>query len=307
MNLPEGIHRIPVEQYHADDLAEEPSLSRSCMVDLLYRSPAHAYFGHPRLNSAAFDVGAEDKFNIGTAAHSLLLEGIDAAQVLDFDDYRKKDAQTERDAARAAGKIPLLREQYERVSAMVAAAHRQIAQCTELGIDDLASQGDGELTFLWHDKGTWLRSRPDWISRDRRLILDYKTTDASAAPEDFAKRVTGLGYDIQDAAYSRGVMALQEVDCEFVFAVQEVREPYLMSFVSLPPDWKDIGRQKVDEAIFRWEQCRASGRWPGFPSRICYLDMPGWVMTQFEERRHQPVAEPDKRNAPLSAEDWVSA
>jgi hypothetical protein len=217
-------------------------------------------------------------------AHALLLEGLDQAHVVDAPDWRKKEAKEERDIARDAGKIPLLIHQYDSVKDMVIAAERQIASCPDLNIKDLRRQGDSELSYIWQEGETWFRVRPDWISKNRKLILDYKTTGESADPTNFARKMVSLGYDIQYAFYRRGVKAVEDVSPKFVFVVQETSAPYLCSFIGLPPDFQAMAKEKVDYGIHVWEKCMFTGEWPGYPNRICYLDNPAWALAQWESK-----------------------
>lgn len=127
-----GVYKITSEEYHAD-LCPIPSLSRSTIKDLLFRSPAHAWFNHPRLNPD-YKEQTEEKFDKGTAAHSLLLEGSDNIEVIDADDWRSKAAKDLREVARKEGKTPLLTHQYKESKTMVDSAMDQIRGCKELGI-----------------------------------------------------------------------------------------------------------------------------------------------------------------------------
>jgi hypothetical protein len=276
-----GIHKISNEEYYKD-LCPEPSLSRSTIQELLFHSPAHAKFNHPRLNPGLVQEEAE-KFDIGSAAHSLLLEGIDNCVVIEADDWRKKEAREVRDQARTEGKFPLLKSQYDKTLKMVESAKEQIKGCKELGITDLLTEGDSELSYIWKEKSTFLRIRPDWIFKDRKLIIDYKTTGNSANPSEFSRSIVSNGYDIQAALYSRGVKAIEGIEPKFIFVVQEITEPYLCSFIGLPPEFLEMGKQKVDYGIFLWEQCMTSGIWTGYPQQVCWVDTPAWALSQWEQ------------------------
>ncbi len=278
-----GIYNISMEDYQGDP-SIEPSLSRSVIKDLIYRSPAHAWFNHPRLNPDFQKDEGEKKFDVGQVAHSLFLEGLDSAVLVDGDDWRKKEAREARDKARAEGKIPLLVDQYEKVKKMVKTARQAIFDCDELKIGSLNQQGDSDLSYLWKEDGTWVRIRPDWISEDRKIILDYKTTLASGNPEDVSRLILNMGYDIQAALYARGVKAIDGIDPKFIFIFQEVEEPYLCSFVGLPPDFMELGKSKCDYGIFLWRECMSTNQWPGYPQRVCWVDRPEWASLAWDRR-----------------------
>ena len=276
-----GIYNINIDEYLADP-CPVPSLTRSTIKDLLFKTPCHAYHNHPKLCPCA-EEKEEAKFDIGTAAHSIFLQGIDIVEVVQEKDWRKDVAKEARDEARKNGKVPLLAHQHDSVMTMVEAANEQ------LGLSELALKvewGQPELTYIWKEKETWCRIRPDWISEDRKLILDYKTTSASAHPEDYARIAVNTGLDIQEAFYKRGVRATEKTKPDFVFMVQEISEPYLCSFFMLDLMFQDMGEQKVRDGITRWNECMESGKWPGFSPKIYTLEPPGWAMASWEMKKY---------------------
>ncbi|MBT9132470.1 MAG: hypothetical protein DDT33_00988 [Firmicutes bacterium] len=278
-----GIYKISLEEYR-NDPCPMPSLSRSVILDLIYRSPAHGWYNHPRLNPDFKPEEGEKKFDIGEASHSLLLEGIDRVAVIEADDWRTKDAKMQREEARKNGLPPLLRHQYDSVLAMVLAAEKQIKECKELGATDLRKDGDSELSYFWKEEDIWLKVRPDWISKDRKIILDYKTTSVSANPENLARIIVNNGYDIQASLYVRGVKAIEGIESKFIFMFQETEEPYLCSFVGLPPDFMEMGKSKCDYGIFLWKECLSTNQWPGYPQRVCWIDRPEWAWIAWDKR-----------------------
>ena len=121
----QGIHTMPAIDYHADP-APQPSLSNSLLTTMLQGTPRHAWLAHPRLNPLFNPVKSSSTFELGDAAHALLLEGVDKAYVIDAPDWRKKEHREQRDRARAAGKVPMLPQQHDNALAMVAAAREFI-------------------------------------------------------------------------------------------------------------------------------------------------------------------------------------
>ncbi len=280
MEYKEGVYRIDSKTYHSDP-CPEPSLSRSTIVDLIFKSPAHAKFNHPRLNPFYKEEKSE-KFDLGSAAHALLLEGDEKIAIISADNWRKKETKTDREEARNSGLIPLLADQYTASKNMVAAAEKALAECSEIGINNLRGQGDSELSWICNLDGAWIRTRPDWISHDRSLIIDYKTTEMSASPDNFARLVISNGLDIQCELYCRAVEKIAEYRPKFVFMVQESYEPYLCSFVALPPAFMDMAKSKVDYGIWLWKRCRESGIWEGYPNRVAWIEPPQWALNAWE-------------------------
>jgi hypothetical protein len=286
----QGSFKISFADYLADP-APEPSLSRGTIIDLL-DSPARAWWNHPRLNPNPPEEKEKTIFDIGEAAHNLLLEGGGSIFVVEgYDDWKKKDAQEARKAAREMGKTPLLSKQYEMALEMGVVAVRAIQGCTELGITDLRAEGDSELSYLWQESDVWCRCRPDWIKKDRSLILDIKTTGTSVNPDIFSGHINKMGYGIQSVFYRRGVRVVDGVEGwsgpKFVIMAQETEPPYFCSFHGLDLQNEDMAVQKVNWAIKRWRECLSTGEWPAYPHRVCYAEPKPWEMAEWELKRYQ--------------------
>lgn len=271
-----GLYQMTHEQYLADPV-ETPSLSSSIAATLLDESPRHAWQAHPRFNpSTEPEVRAE--FDLGSAAHAVMLNDERVIQVIDADSYRTNAAKAERAAAYDAGKIPILRDKWPEVQAMVAAGRAQIAAHRECPSLFLPGAGKPEQTLVWREGDVWCRCRLDWLPTDRLIFPDLKTTGASANPEAFARRIFDMGYDVQLAFYRRGIRAILGIERPtFVFVVIETKPPYALSVVGLDPAALDFADKRVDEALATWDWCLKNDRWPGYAARICWAEVPGYV------------------------------
>lgn len=274
-----GIYKIPEEDYHKDP-CPKASLSRSIIKDLLFDCPYRAWLNHPRLNPDWQPEEENTKFDIGTSAHQIFLEGIDKVKVIDFDDWRKKEAKEQREQARADGLIPLLKGQYDGVMQMAVSVEKHIKDYTDIDLEN----GETEQTAIWEENGIWCRVRPDWLSDDRKTIIDYKTTGLSANPELIDRHIVNMGYDIQHAFYSHVVEKVTGIKPNFFFIFQETTPPYLCSpLVSLNTDFEKMARQKVEYGMFLWEKCLRENKWPAYPKEIAYVDAPGWAVAHWEQ------------------------
>ena len=273
---------ISAADYHADAVADQPTLSASIAKILVSASPAHAWQEHPRLNPN-YVRKTEDKFQLGTAAHAWLLEGSNSLVIVDAKDWTTKDARKQRDDAQAVGQTVLLGKQWDEVEAMVKAAHEQLA--VHEAQPPLFQDGVAEGTLVWEEDGVWLRCRPDWLHNDHATIDDYKTTKASARPGSFERTLYSMNYQIQAAFYRRGVKALLGVDPAFRFCVQEVTPPYVLSVFDLDPAGVALGEDQVQQAIDLWRGCIETGEWPGYDRRVATAELPAWVEAQWMERQ----------------------
>lgn len=277
-----GIYTLPMAEYQADPW-DKPSLSSGIAKLLVQRTPRHAWHAHPRLNPN-HRPQESSKFDYFSACHALLLEGEDRMAVIHANDWRTNAAKAERDAARAEGKFPILAHQRDQVFAMRDAMWSAITANPDFGGRTLLD-GKPEQTLLWKEGETRLRARPDWWSHDQTLMLDYKGTEGSADPSTWIRTALSLGFDIQDAFYMRGAWSLGAPEgLKFVFAVQEDTDPFACSFVALDPAFLALAGEKVEAAIALWNRCVTTNHWPGYPSRICYVEPPAWALTQWGER-----------------------
>lgn len=283
-----GVYDISAEEYHADP-CPEPSLSAT-VAKLLGppETPRHAHWKHPRLNRH-FTPDEEQKFDIGKAAHALILNDALAFAVLDFKDYKKDAAKAERDAARAAGKIPLLADQFVRVHAMVVAARDQLLAHKDAR--GAFTNGKPEQTLIWQEDGIWCRARLDYRYDEgehfeNEFFDDYKTTEASADADVFSHRtIISVGHDVQAAFYLRGIKALGLAkNPKWRWIVQETYEPHALNVIAPMPGMIELADRKVSKAIATFRDCLAADHWPGHPNRTCYVDVPGYHETQYLER-----------------------
>lgn len=272
---------IPSEIYHLDKCSDAPpSLSNSIAKVMLAKSPLHAFLAHPRLNPDYEGNDESTKFSIGTAAHALLLEGADRMEVVDAKDWRTNAAKEARDNAFLSGKTPVLTHQYDEIQKMVRQAILSIHG--SLGIM-LQNDGQSEQTIIWQEGDIHCRARLDWLSNDRKIILDYKTTDISS-PDAWMRSIGSNGYDVQDAFYKRAVRAEFGIDAQMIFVVQETAAPYACYFIGLTPSWEAVGQAKVSRAMDMWAECMKRGEWPAYERRVMWAEPPAWAMAEAEEK-----------------------
>lgn len=275
-----GIHWIAADVYHADP-CEQPSLTSTIARILTADSPLHAWTAHPRLNPEYENTEAAH-FDIGTTAHELLLEGEANVEVIEADSWRTKAAQEQRDAAYQAGKQPLLTHQWAEVDRMVQAARKQLAR---INADPaIFENGLPEQTLIWDEDGVTCRARLDWLHDGYVAIDDYKTSSRTANPAGFSRSLFNMGYDVQAAFYLRGLERLTGAVAEWRWVVQETAPPYALSVVSLSPAAIGLANAKVDYAIARWRECLTTGRWAGYPTEVCYAELPGWEEARWFEK-----------------------
>jgi hypothetical protein len=284
-----GIYDIPKDIYH-DDPCMLPSLSSSLARKLLTRSPAHGREDHPRLNPD-LERTERELFDLGEAAHTLMLGDIRKFAVLAFDDWRTKEAKAQRDAAYEAGKTPVLAHKMVMVERMVDAGKAQLLRHAECADAFDPALGKPERTVIWQEGGIWIRVRLDWLYDTVADILDYKTTGQSAEPDAWTRYLFNEMYDVQAALYVRGLQAITGKRARFRFVVQETDPPFCLSVIQLTPAAMAMAQRKVDHAIALWSHCQETGRYPGYPARVCHVDPPAYQEVKWTEReQRQPIS-----------------
>lgn len=298
-----GMFDLPEDAYHADPCVL-PSLSSSIGKKLIGETPRHAWAAHPRLNPN-FQREEKAAYDLGKAAHKLMLgKGADLV-VVDFPDYRKKVAKDQRDAAYAAGHIPLLADQMRDVEAMVDAGRAQLKDHEDAS--QAFMNGKPEVTLIWQEGPIWCRAMLDWMPNEGRRFYDYKSTGQSANPDTYGRTMFNLGYDFQKAFYRRGIRKVLGIaDPVFEFVVQENTDPFALSVIGLPPAATDDADTDVQQAIDLWKSCMEHDLWPGYPRRTCYVDPPGYIMAQRLDREAREGLQSEKpsKEALRQMVDW---
>lgn len=288
MSITAEILNVPAHVYHADDLCARPSLSKSVIHTLLTKSPAHAWANHPKNPDCVARVD-DKKYDVGTAAHTVFLEGDDSSvRVVYADSWRTKDAKEQRDEAYAAGLTPLLERDWQNVAALadaIRAGTDRIHATPSLFVD-----GKPEQTLVWEEDDVVCKARVDWLHDDHSAIDDLKTTGASAAPEAWPRTAFGIGADLQQAFYVRGARAVLGVEPAFRFVTVETEPPYALSAFTMAPDALAVAEAKIDYAIGVWRECLKTGVWPSYPERLCHVHAPAWAEGQWFDREARAAA-----------------
>lgn len=244
-----GFHSdIPEADYHGD----RTSLSVSG-AKVLLKAPALFRWqqDHPV---------HKDAFDIGSAAHALVL-GVGAPlTVIDADSWRSKAAQEARDAARERNETPLLIADHERVMAMAdkLSSHTLAMRLLSEGQPEVSAYAPDEAT------GVMRRCRFDWLGTN--VLTDYKTA-ANVDPRDLAGRygaVKKWGYDQQAAWYTDLARDLGHPASAFAFIFQAKEPPYLVTVAYVRDDDLWDARARNRHALERFRDCTETGLWPGY-------------------------------------------
>jgi len=257
------VYDMPASEYH-----RLPRASKSGL-DKIARSPAHYKCRDFKEPSKAM--------RIGTALHSLVLEGI---APLVMPEFSGKGSVAMRDEWKAAHEGALILSEDE--AEVVCGMSGSIAVHPIASTKFLHTEGRSEVSALWTcpDTGVECKSRFDWLIP--REIVDLKTT-ADASAESFAKSVANFRYHVQDAFYSQAAASL-DLDVEqFTFVCVETAPPYAVAVYRLNDFARQIGRSLYLRDLRTLQECRESNQWPAYPVEIRELALPRWATYGFED------------------------
>lgn len=252
---------------------------------------AHPALGSTSLKTLATDSPArwqweqennerKDAFDVGNLAHALILEGsLDRLiRRVDYDDYRKKDAQHERDMAINDGLIPINNTEAERKLTAVYAMRDAVLE-HPIASQMIEGEHLAESSIFWQEDGLQLKCRPDSLKSD--VIWDLKTA-RSSHPRGFGRTVMQLGYHQSVAHYQDGVEQLTGNRLPFRFVVVENTEPYFVSVMELDPASIGLGAELNSIAKSTYRSCVATDSWPAYPG-LSTVSVPAYAYTQFED------------------------
>jgi hypothetical protein len=311
-----GLHRnVPEADYHSAQ-----AISAGFVNDMTERSAAYAW--HNSAMNPDYVPKRAAAMDFGTLVHLACLEPNRLAEriaVHDFPDYRSKDARAFRDAAYAAGKIPLKAEEFE----PIAAIRRAILKDPIAG--DLLKPGRGsvELTGFWFDPATGVpcKIRADHVLNAGRDIVDIKTT-SNAHPENCRRRMAQAGHHIRAAWYLDAWERLTDGrrPQHYWFLTVERTAPYQVLVYECDSWALDVGQLIYRAALEKIARFASDGTIPGYvdpetqePKRW-QLGLPGYYERRFHERvenkefRRDPAAIlrlAAEMQAPLGIEDSI--
>jgi hypothetical protein len=268
---------MDMAEYHGD----RGSYSKSALVQFSI-TPAHC--------RAYLDRAEEEKkdaFNLGTAAHAAILEGIDVylKQVLAIPDVvlgsnKSRNTKAYREWCEAnPGKVHLLKSQVDQVAGMWAAVfEKEQFQKYLIG-------GRPEVSAFWPETfdghTITLKCRPDYLP-GRNIVVDLKTT--SLPINQFPRQAVNLKYHWSGWLTCRGLTALTgEEHREYLFAVVETTLPHDCQIFRMPPILFELAEQELLPLLSQLSDCDRAGVWPGSPDEITDLIYPPWAMKDLKQ------------------------
>lgn len=263
---------VPHEVYHSDP-CEAPSLSASIAKRLVADSPLHAWNAHPRLGNGEREESTTAQDN-GTLIDRLIFDSGPPIVEVSADNWRTKAAQEQRDAALAAGHIPVL------THVLAEALKTSIKVVERLAERGIKLNGQSQVTAIWQKNGAWCRGRFDHWVEETAVIYDLKWVK-SAHPEAIARHMITYGVDIQSAAYVEAVETLRpELAGRVKFQPLFVESGPVLAMCVRPiaGTMRELGQRKWHRACEKWARCLAANDWPDYGDDG-QIEAPEWALT----------------------------
>lgn len=265
---------ISLEEYFELD-----AFSQSTAKVVLSRSPAHARAGYRKKPTTSMEAG--------DIVHKLLLGKGKEFVVINSDSFRTKVAQQQRDDAREKGLVPVLVDEFE--------AHNIAAEKIRIQLADRGVNLDGvsEQPFTWTEETEYgpvlCKGMLDHVWLDVGIALDLKTT-ADASPIAVERIAANMGYDVQWAAYTRGLAQLLPQFAgkhALAFAFCELENPHAVNFTEPDGNFQQLGTRRWLRAVTTWAKCIRDNHWPAYGTGTNPLTAPGWALYREEATQQQ--------------------
>lgn len=270
----EGLYSIPDLLYHDHKLA--PDISRSLVVEMITRSPAHV--------KAIIDGDAVKKvtpaMQLGTLTDKALLEpdrfkeGVSHWVRPEGMVFTTKEGKAWRDEHSA---MPIITsEEAEDIRGMCESVLRH-----RLGRIIVENSIHQESAFC-SDPATGLlrKCRPDarGFDDDQRLMLsDLKTTFVGGAtPSAWSAHCARMSYHIQQTFYSDIYRDLIGEMPFFLFMPVERKPPYACRIFQIHEEGIAVAREKCKRGLEQFAKAKETGEWPAYPEIIETIRLPNW-------------------------------
>lgn len=261
-----GIYsNVPMDRYHSNELTEGPSVSHSVLWQVEKRSAKHAYakwHGNPNRKPEG---EAAPHLSLGRAIHHLAAGEAQFAKHFvvrpsKWDSWRTDAAKAWRGEQTRLNMGVLTPEDVDAIQGVAASLNEH--PTIQAGI----LRGLVEMTIVWRDPvtGIWVKSRPDMLPLDSRMIADLKSTGDASLPA-VTKRNDEFGHPMQLAIADEGlwqVAGFEATDHTLVFV--ETGDPYAVNVKPIPFFDIEWGRNIYRKSLNEFASCLASGHWNSY-------------------------------------------
>lgn len=242
-----------------------PALSSTGARKIMSESPFHYKFGESTDSKA---------MKLGRAVHMLALESDLFQEKFQLYIPEKgtgsRAANDEAKAAATAAGITLLTEKQWDKALKMRDAIRNHPTAKALLEGALLEE-----SIEWTDPETGCPCKARLDIQGAGCVTDIKTARC-ASLKAFSKAVANYGYHMQAAWYLDAARAKGAQPSAFRFVVIESAAPFAIAVYTLADMAIELGRRTNASARRIYNDCTASGYWPGYPVESVEIDLPDW-------------------------------
>lgn len=289
-----GHYDLTNEEYHGD-CCDGPSLSASSIKQLV-SDPAEYWLNSP-LNPNRKKPKENKAFNVGTAAHTMVLEPELLGETISVipNDILASNGALSTKAAKAfvaeqteLGRTVIKEDEWQAVCDMAdAISDNQVVMRAMAG-----TLNEQSLIVRDDEAGVYIKSRPDQMPQDNgRFIVDLKTTDRTGIDAWEKSSMVDLRYDIQGALMIWSLEKVLGVKAAGVMYVVVCKEPpHRVAVRTLRPACPsgrvllDHGWLDVKAGVATFAECFATGVWPSPWDSVRDISVPDWALRNAEKR-----------------------
>jgi hypothetical protein len=278
---------IEAGQPKFDDWDTVAALSYSVAKTLLNATPLRAWQQHRLLGGKGVpkEEPTEAKAR-GIVIDSLLIGAAEhRVVVVDFEDFRTKEARRLRDEAYAADKVPIIKAKFDEYK-------RIIDENLKPKLGNIF--GKPRVKAAWMSGGVYAHAEFDGLNEngvghellieglapDAPLVVDLKScTDCVDASRD--ANLYNYDYQLQNAAYLDACSIIRPdlaPRLQFLLVFAEVVPPYDVRFVQLERSFVEMGQGQWARACRIWDECMCSNQWPGSGRKVYRVSAPLWAV-----------------------------
>lgn len=278
-----AVANLPQQQYHS--LTKYWSSTQLKVI--AKQSPAHfreAYFGKQKEEKEQTTAMVD-----GSLFHGQTLENQNFSKnffIMPDLNFRTNEGKARREELLNLnpGKTPVNHDQLISANAMVSSCMQHKTA------GDLLTGSTNELSLFWNCPFTGLnfRAKIDAI-KDNKLI-ELKSAK-SAKPEEFARQVFALGYDLSLLHYIEGYKRVFDKTLEPRFIVTEKEPPYVTEVYKVDEGFMTTGHAKWLDAVTKLERGITKNEWPGYGAEDeeQTLFCAPWMLKQFASEEQDGI------------------
>jgi len=265
-----GLHKnVPFETYLKWDAASNSRLG------ILKRSPAHLkhYLDTPSEDT--------DSLALGRATHMAILEPDR------FSKLYVRGPEGDRRTKAVKEEWGVLQEKYGPEFVLkpgdfqLCVEMRESVWRRKSARELLENTGENEVSLVWDDISTGERCKARIDRLINRIIVDVKTT-SDASLLSFEKSVYDFGYYRQAPFYKEGCSVLGiPIDLVVHIAVEK-KPPFEVAVYQIDAQCMSMGMTENLTLLERYQVCRETGKWQGYPDRPIVIGLPAYAQKRIE-------------------------